>query len=140
MDNQLELLIKDNQIVNTTFNCKVFYLMDQDNNIWLKGKDLLQTLGYTDTDKAIRTYVDEDDKKKMMELRPANYAVSDGEDPNVKKTIFINESGLYSLILSSKKPEAKAFKKWTTSEVIPAIRKTGVFNQYDEDRAQANNA
>ena len=52
---------------------------------------------------------------------------SDGEDPKGKKKI-INESGLYSLILSSKKPEAKAFKTWITSEVIPAIRKTGGFN------------
>jgi len=126
MDNQLELLIEDNQIVNTTFNCKVFYLMDQDNNIWLKGKDIASALGYVGTAQAIIDHVDSDDKAKIGDIEKGGKTPPlDGNHP---QTIFINESGLYSLILSSKKPEAKAFKKWITSEVIPAIRKTGVFN------------
>ena len=126
MDNQLELLIEDNQIINTTFNCKVFYLMDQDNNIWLKGKDIASALGYVGTAQAVREHVDSDDKNKFEDIKGVIKTITLTE-PDAQ-TIFINESGLYSLILSSKKPEAKAFKKWITSEVIPAIRKTGVFN------------
>ena len=81
------------------------------------GKDVATILGYKDTADAIKRHVDEDDKRV-------------GETPTPKgmqKTILINESGLYSLILSSKLPQAKQFKKWVTSEVIPTIRKHGAY-------------
>jgi len=100
--------------------------MDQDNNIWLKGKDIASALGYADTKSAIIDHVDSDDKAKIGDIEKG--VKTPPLDCIHPQTIFINESGLYSLILSSKKPEAKAFKKWITSEVIPAIRKTGVFN------------
>ena len=79
------------------------------------GKDVATALGYTNTQKAIRDHVDDDDKLTER-------FVLSGQ---VRSVIIINESGLYSLILSSKLPQAKAFKRWVTSEVLPQIRKTG---------------
>lgn len=90
---------------------------------WLVGKDVAEILGYSDTAKAIRVHVDEDDKQlfkvdEMATLKTSNYGV-----------YIINESGLYSLIFSSKLPKAKEFKRWVTSEVLPAIRKYGGYVQ-----------
>ena len=79
------------------------------------GKDVAVALGYSDPQKAIRMHVDDDDKL-------TGQIVVSGQNRNV---IIINESGLYALILSSKLPQAKTFKRWVTSEVLPAIRKTG---------------
>ena len=85
------------------------------NEPYFLGKDVADVLGYSNTQKAIRDHVDEDDKLTER-------IVLSGQNRDV---IFINESGLYSLILSSKLPSAKAFKRWVTSEVLPAIRKNG---------------
>ena len=79
------------------------------------GKDVATALGYVNVLKAIRTHVDGEDKG-------VNELVTPG---GTQRIIFINESGLYSLILSSKLPQAKAFKRWVTSEVLPQIRQTG---------------
>lgn len=86
-----------------------------DGEPWLVGKDVAAALGYSDTDKAVRSHVDEEDKLTRQ---------FGGSGQNRSMTI-INESGLYSLILSSKLPGAKKFKRWVTSEVLPSIRKTG---------------
>lgn len=88
-----------------------------DGEAWLVGKDVAQALGYSDTDKAIRTHVDDDDKQIF---KPADLA---GLDIPNRGMSLINESGLYSLVLSSKLPGAKQFRRWVTSEVLPAIRK-----------------
>jgi len=97
-----------------------------DNNIWFKGKSIALVLGYANTKQAIIQHVEEEDKSNLESLnlgglknRPLSH--------NEKQGIFINESGLYSLIIHSKKPEAKTFKHWVTSEVLPAIRKTGTY-------------
>ena len=74
-------------------------------------------LGYANTRKAVLDHVDKEDREDGVTIRDAI-----GRD---QKATFINESGLYSLILSSKLPQAKAFKRWVTSEVLPQIRKTG---------------
>ena len=79
------------------------------------GKDVAEALGYSNPLKAIRDHVDLDDKGVNETFTPSGN----------QGVIFINESGLYSLILSSKLPQAKAFKRWVTSDVLPAIRKTG---------------
>ena len=79
------------------------------------GKDIADTLGYQNGSRDINRHVDEDDRHKFM--------IFDGNQD--KETIIINESGLYSLILSSKLPKAKQFKRWVTSEILPTIRKTG---------------
>lgn len=84
---------------------------------WFVGKDIAENLGYTEAAKAVRKYVDSEDK-----------GVSKMDTPGGKQDIIIiNESGLYSLVLSSKLPSAKAFKKWVTSEVLPSIRKHGAY-------------
>ena len=84
---------------------------------WFVGKDIAENLGYTEAAKAVRKYVDSEDK-----------GVSKMDTPGGKQDIIIiNESGLYSLVLSSKLPCAKAFKKWVTSEVLPSIRKHGAY-------------
>ena len=85
------------------------------NQIMFVGKDVAKALGYVNVLKAIRTHVDGEDKG-------VNELVTPG---GTQRIIFINESGLYSLILSSKLPQAKAFKRWVTSEVLPSIRRTG---------------
>ena len=92
---------------------------------WFRGRDVATVLGYANTTQALIKNVDEDDKKKMDELGNLSERLP---DPNARKTMFINESGLYSLILRSEKPQAKTFKKWVTSEVLPKIRKTGSYS------------
>lgn len=84
-------------------------------NPWFVGKDIAEDLGYQNGSRDINRHVDEEDRRKEM--------ISDGNQ--LKETIIINESGVYSLILSSKLPTAKKFKHWVTSEVLPAIRKHG---------------
>ncbi|EOH1653538.1 phage antirepressor [Enterococcus hirae] len=79
------------------------------------GKDIAEVLGYTNTAKAIRDHVDEEDKL-------GERIVLSGQ---IREVIIINESGLYSLILKSKLSNAKKFKRWVTSEVLPSIRKHG---------------
>ena len=88
-----------------------------DNEPWFVGKDVAEALGYSNPQKAIRDHVDEEDKGVNELFTPGGK----------QKLPVINESGLYSLILSSKLPGAKEFKRWVTSEVIPSIRKTGAY-------------
>ena len=81
------------------------------------GRDVAEALGYKKPENALATHVDHEDKTTTL---------IQGTGSNYKsQTILINESGLYSLVLSSKLPTAKAFKRWVTSEVLPQIRKTG---------------
>ncbi|TBX84257.1 phage antirepressor Ant [Bacillus cereus] len=89
----------------------------QGEDVWFVAKDVAEVLGYNNTSKAIQMHVDEDEK--------ADLPIWDGRQNRNQKVI--NESGLYSLILSSKLPSAKKFKKWVTSEVLPSIRKHGVY-------------
>ena len=86
---------------------------------WFVGKDVAMALGYSNPRKAIIDHVDEEDKKDGVTIRD-----SIGRE---QKPVVINESGLYSLILGSKLDGAKRFKRWVTSEVLPAIRKTGAY-------------
>lgn len=92
-----------------------------DGEPWFVGKDVAEQLGYSNTKDALTRHIDAEDKQQ-----------GDGvviRDPMGREQhpVIINESGLYSLVLSSKLPTAKAFKRWVTSEVIPAIRKHGVY-------------
>ena len=87
------------------------------NQIMFVGKDVATALGYAKPENAIATHVDTEDKTTTL---------IQGTGSNYKsKVVIINESGLYSLILSSKLPQAKAFKRWVTAEVLPQIRQTG---------------
>ena len=98
-----------NEVFGEIRTCQV------NNQIMFVGKDVATALGYTDPQKALKMHVDNDDKLTRQ-------IVVSGQG---RRTYIINESGLYSLILSSKLPQAKAFKRWVTAEVLPQIRKTG---------------
>jgi prophage antirepressor-like protein len=95
-----------------------------DGEPWFVGKDIALALGYSDTAKAIKAHVDDEDKMGGQNAHPS---VTDTLG-RIQYPIIINESGLYSLILSSKLPNAKKFKRWVTNEVLPAIRKTGAYS------------
>ena len=90
--------------------------IEREGEPWFVGKDVAAALGYSNTRDALDRHVDIDDKNTVVN--------PDGNRGNPNMTI-INESGLYSLVLSSKLPTAKKFKRWITSEVIPSIRKHG---------------
>ena len=105
---------------------------------WLVGKDVAAALGYSNTKDALASHVDDEDKRILQRseiatienhipksVLPVNFVSADV--PNRGLTI-INESGLYSLVLSSKLPTARKFRRWVTSEVLPSIRKTGGYN------------
>ena len=114
------LLTKHFQIMNTNiqiFTSEVFgeiRTCQVNNQIMFVGKDVAKALGYKNPQKAIRDHVDEEDK-----------TVNESFSVNGTQVVIINESGLYALILSSKLQQAKAFKHWVTSEVLPSIRRTG---------------
>ena len=92
-----------------------------DGEPWFVGKDVAKILGYKDTSDAMRRHVDDEDKLTRCFT-----------DSGQKRGLYIiNESGLYSVILSSKLPSAKRFKRWVTSEVLPVIRKTGSYEMDD---------
>lgn len=92
--------------------------IDIDGEPWFVGKDVAKLLGYSNTRKALTDHVDDEDKNTVT--------IRDGIPGNPNQVV-INESGLYSLILSSKMPNAKKLKNWVTSEVLPAIRKHGAY-------------
>ena len=95
----------------------VIRAVEIDGEPWFVGKDVAERLGYENPAREIRTRVDDEDKGVTEMVTPGGR----------QNTIIINESGLYSLVLSSKLPRAKAFKRWVTSEVIPSIRKHGAY-------------
>jgi prophage antirepressor-like protein len=109
---------------NKEFGC--IRTLELDKEIWFVGKDVAEVLGYSNASKAVINHVDEEDKQFIM------LDIAHSQNGNMptgqSKTTFINESGLYSLILSSKLPKAKEFKRWVTSEVLPTIRKYGMYS------------
>ena len=92
--------------------------VELDGEPWLVGKDVAEALGYTNPRKALIDHVDDEDKGVTKCYTP-------GGDQDMT---IINESGLYSLVLSSKLPTARKFRRWVTSEVLPSIRRTGGYN------------
>lgn len=106
-----------NEIMNFEFDGNDVRTMQINGEAWFVGKDVATVLGYARTADAVRKHVDEEDR-----------GVSNLATPSGKQSMtIINESGLYSLIISSKLPSAKRFKRWITSEVLPAIRKHGAY-------------
>ena len=99
--------------------------------IWFKGRDIANALGYENPGKAIRIHVDSDDKMPITELLVVSKGGSELDPPSEinyqRSTIYINESGLCTLILTSKLKSAKVFIKWVMSEVLPSITKTGSY-------------
>lgn len=105
--NDLKVFMYNEQTVRTLF--------DEKGELFFVGKDVAEILGYQRPDNAIRNHVDDEDKA-MHQISASG---------QMRNMLAINESGLYSLILSSKLPTAKQFKRWVTSEVLPNIRKHG---------------
>ena len=89
--------------------------LELDGQPWFVGKEIAQALGYKDTVNALKSHVDAEDKRGWQITTPGG----------IQEMTIINESGLYSLVLSSKLPGAKQFKRWGTSEVLPGIRNNG---------------
>ena len=124
----------EKKFTNKDLGIELSSFIDNKQNIWFRGKDVATILGYSDTDKAIRRHVDEDDKYKggvqttAGQERKSCPAKTAGQ---VRWCIFINESGFYSLLLSSKLETAKKFKHWVTSQVLPSIRKYGQYKMFD---------
>ena len=108
-------MTEDLQVFN--FNSQQIRALTIEGEPYFVGKDVVDILGYRNGSRDINRHVDEEDRRKAM--------VFDGNQN--KETIIINESGLYSLVLSSKLPDAKKFKRWVTSEVLPTIRKHGAY-------------
>lgn len=107
--------------VTTLFNSNEFGELRTiiiEDEVYFVAKSVATALGYKDTADAIRKHIDEEDKLRWQ-------IADTGQN---RETYLINESGLYSLILKSKMPSAKKFKRWVTSEVLPQIRKTGSYN------------
>lgn len=108
-----------NELTNFDFEGAQIRALTIDDEPYFIGKDVAEVLGYSNPRKALIDHVDHEDKTDGVTIRD-----SIGRD---QKPIVINESGLYSLILGSKLPDAKRFKRWVTSEVLPAIRKHGAY-------------
>lgn len=106
-----------NEIQTFDFDGSGIRTLTIDEEPYFVGKDVAGILGYSNTPKAIRDHVDNEDKLTER-------IVLSGQ---ARETIIINESGLYSLILGSKLPEAKRFKRWVTSEVLPSLRRNGMY-------------
>lgn len=112
--NELQIFKNDEfgQVRTTIINDEPYFV----------GKDVAGILGYSNLDKAIRQHVDPEDKQPVY----LNNLTAQNGSPT--KAIAISESGLYSLIFGSKLEEAKRFKRWVTSEVLPALRKSGKYS------------
>lgn len=112
----------NNELIN--FHHEMFgdiRAIEKDGEPWFVGKDVAVALGYSNASKAVMVHVDEEDKQKVM-------LKADSQNGNVvTATTLINESGLYSLVLCSKLPQAKVFKHWVTAEVLPSIRRHGAY-------------
>lgn len=104
-----------------------------DEEPYFVGKDVAQILGYSNSSKAVMVHVDEEDKLTSMIPHSRNGNLSQS------KTTLINESGLYSLIFSSKLESARRFKRWVTSEVLPQLRRTGTYSVNPTIQELANN-
>ena len=147
MSNIIEFLFNDEQPIRTAL------INDE---AWFMGADVAQALGYTKPRNAILEHVDSEDKKtiNLQKLfKNQSSALNQGGISNLNENVnkweytqgnpnavFINESGLYALIFSSKLPQAKEFKRWVTSEVLPSLRKQGSYSCNDNMLSEERNS
>ena len=134
MEMELQKINYKNEKLNVEMNCYI----NMNNEIWFRGKEIASILGHKNPLRAVRKYVHDDDKK-FIDFKTRTHAESSkiGVTKTVtplesyemtQKCYFINESGFYSIIFSSKLPIAKEFKHWVTSKVLPSIRKGGFYD------------
>lgn len=142
---ELNETYNNNELVNANINnfsdiFKLFKYHNKDivvlficNEYWFKGKNIADLLGYVDTDQKLRKYLEDYEKKTFGKLKTSHPVTWTGNENVPSKAIFINESGLYSLIFNSKTEEAKTFKKWITYDLLPSLRKYGSYSiNYDK--------
>lgn len=112
-----------------TFGTHAIRVITRDNQPWFVATDVCEALGYTNTSKAVGDHLDPDERSSAVVPRTPNDSLG-------VPTNLISESGLYALVLRSRKPEARKFAKWVTSEVLPSIRQKGSYGQpaYDPDQ------
>lgn len=127
VDNQTETWMNGMKIFKHPQFGNLTVIKKEDDELWFIGKEVAEKLGYKDTPKAVKAHVDTDDKGVGILPTPGG----------TQQMTIINESGLYSLILSSKLPSAKEFKHWVTSEVLPSIRKNGAYIRNQENMTPA---
>ena len=129
----------EKKFTNEELGFELTSFIDKQQNVWFIGKDVAQILGYSNVRKAIWNHVDSEDKQLIC-WRTQNGDVNNNQpretrgqqnDTRGKHYTFINESGFYSLLLSSKLETAKKFKHWVTSQVLPSIRKFGYYKVFD---------
>ena len=120
----------EKKFANEDLEIELASFIDNKQNVWFRGRDIAEILGYSNSEKAIQMHVDGDDKQRIF--------VPHARGPNLgplapcgSLCTFINESGFYSLVLSSKLESAKKFKYWVTSKVLPSIRKYGQYKLFD---------
>ena len=144
----------DKTFKNEELGLELKSYIDKQQIIWFRGKDVAEILGYSNTKKAVLTHVDIEDKKQLFNYHTSVHKTGPvapntrgpktgpvGSNTRGPKTgpvapsgsmcTYINESGFYSLVLSSKLETAKKFKRWITSEVLPSIRKYGQYKLFD---------
>ena len=129
--------IFNNHLKYDKYNITV--IIDNKNMPWFSGSDVAKILGYEDTDRTIRQHVPREYTSKFSELKQFIHIIPSNAQPT---TIYINESGLYSLLFSSQKDYAKQFRHWVLSEVLPSIRKTGSYHieeKYQQQLKEINN-
>ena len=127
---------------NEELGIKLNSYIDKQQNVWFRGKDVAEILGYSKTRDALSRHVDNEDKKQLFTYHTSVHKTGTvGPNTSVHKTgtvassgsmcTYINESGFYSLVLSSKLKTAKKFKRWITTEVLPSNRKYGQYKLFD---------
>lgn len=149
MNEKIESPIKKKKKINNKnmiYNNKnMFVIIDNDNKIWFKATDVANILEYKRSTNAIKYHIDEEDKCVFRDLQPSiDNSLLTKKQKSRPGTIYINESGFYSIALSSKQPDAKSFKKWVTCEVLPSLQKHGKYNiekkhQFEINKLKATN-
>ena len=117
------------KFTNEDLGIEMTSYIDYKQNVWFRGKDVAEILGYSNVREAIWNHVDSEDKQLIC--RRTQNGDGNNSDLRGKYYTFINESGFYSLLLSSKSETAKKFKHWVTSQVLPSIRKFGYYKLFD---------
>ena len=120
----------DKTFKNEELGLELKSYIDKQQNVWFRGKDVGEILKYSNVRNAICKYVDSEDKKQIFTYHTSVPKMSTVA-PSGSMCTYINESGFYSLVLSSKLETAKKFKHWITSEVLPSIRKFGYYKHFD---------
>ena len=120
----------EKKFTNKDLGIELNSYIDKQQNVWFRGKDVAEIIGYSNERKAIWNHVDNEDKKQLFTYH-TNVPKTGTVAPSGSMCTYINESGFYSLVLSSKLETAKKFKHWITSQVLPSIRKYGYYKMFD---------